>query len=500
MSSRVRLTLIYASLILATTIVVGLTFWYARRTGVMREIAPIAVERANLTRNLLQQGMEQGDQITITTLDTIADGVDTIITPRPILAPALQKVLDSLPGYIIVLNHDRHSIYWSDDVRRLSNDQWTKLRDNLPVLPNNGPAGVLWIGREVMFAASDFPDKNSELRRVVIGIPTDPSVAMPTDSVTAALFFVVFVLVASVLIAYITLGKPFTQLQRIIDDLSAISDGRSLHKRVAIEGDAEPEIEEQVDVLNTMIARLENSFKALRQFTADASHELKTPLAVLRADIERAMSSNASPKEKLVALEEALQEVTRMSNLVESLLTLARADEGRFDLHLEPVELGSLVQEVYETATILGEGANISVALPYTTDVTVMGDRTRLRQLFLNIITNAIKYTPAGGRVDIGLGQHPDNVTFAVRDTGIGIAAADIPHIFDRFWRADRVRTREEGGGSGMGLGLSIAKWIAQAHGGTLTVSSRLGQGSLFTVTLPRSDGAAGHGGTALTA
>jgi len=239
-----------------------------------------------------------------------------------------------------------------------------------------------------------------------------------------------------------------------------------------------------VTTLNAMIGRLETSFGALRRFTADASHELKTPLAVLRADVERAMMESSSQNERMVALEEALQEVRRMTDLVESLLTLARADEGRFDIYREPIELQPLVQEVYETALILGEAQGVTVNLPFTTDVVVMADRTRLRQLFLNLVTNAIKYTPAGGKVELGLGRHPDNVTFAVRDTGIGISAADFPHIFERFWRADRVRSRMSERG-GFGLGLAISQWIAQAHGGTLTASSRLGRGSLFTVTLP---------------
>jgi signal transduction histidine kinase len=232
-----------------------------------------------------------------------------------------------------------------------------------------------------------------------------------------------------------------------------------------------------------MIERLETSFLGLRRFTADASHELKTPLAVLRADVERAMTE-ASHNDRMVALEEALHETTRMADLVESLLTLARADEGRFDIFREPIDLKPLVDDVYETALILGEAAGVAVNLQFTAEVTVMGDRTRLRQLFLNLVTNAIKYTPAGGKVDIGLGVHPDYVTFAVRDTGIGIAAADVPYIFERFWRADRVRSRMSERG-GFGLGLAISQWIAQAHGGSLTASSRLGRGSLFTVTLP---------------
>jgi two-component system, OmpR family, sensor kinase len=234
----------------------------------------------------------------------------------------------------------------------------------------------------------------------------------------------------------------------------------------------------------------------LRRFTADASHELKTPLTVLRADVERAMSPRVSGTEQLVALEEALHETARMADLVESLLTLARADEGRFDLHRERIELEPLVREVFETAQILGEHAGLTVSLPVVDDAVVMGDRTRLRQLFLNLVTNAIKYTPHGGRVDISLSTRLDGVTFTVRDTGIGISAADLPHVFERFYRADRARSRRvqapDGSWSdergGFGLGLAISQWIVRAHGGTLTATSRLGRGSTFVVSLPVED------------
>jgi signal transduction histidine kinase len=196
------------------------------------------------------------------------------------------------------------------------------------------------------------------------------------------------------------------------------------------------------------------------------------------------MSDRAAAGEKLVALEEALHETTRMADLVESLLTLARADEGRFDLHREPIALAPLVREVFETAVILGEHSGLSVSMPVLEDAVVMGDAPRLRQLFLNLITNAIKYTPRGGGVEVCLQRENDRVLFWVADNGIGIAAADLPHVFDRFWRADRVRSRSaERGGSG--LGLAISQWIAQAHGGQLTVRSRLGRGSTFTVFLP---------------
>ena len=174
-----------------------------------------------------------------------------------------------------------------------------------------------------------------------------------------------------------------------------------------------------------------------------------------------------------------------MAELVNGLLTLARADEGRFDLHRTPVELEPLVRDVYETAVILGEDAGLTLSLSACENCVVMGDRTRLRQLLLNLITNAIKYTPRGGHVELSMTRRGgDEIAIAVRDTGIGIAATDLPHVFDRFWRADRARSRASER-AGFGLGLSISQWIVQAHGGTISVQSRLGRGTVFTVVLP---------------
>jgi two-component system, OmpR family, sensor kinase len=205
----------------------------------------------------------------------------------------------------------------------------------------------------------------------------------------------------------------------------------------------------------------------------------------LRADVERAMHPNTNRADRMVALEEALQETARMSDLVNSLLTLARADEGRFDIHREPIELEPLVRDVYETAVILGEDAGLTLTLAALEGGVVMGDATRLRQLLLNLITNAIKYTPRGGRVEVSaMHRGADEVAITVRDSGIGIAANDLAHVFDRFWRADRVRSRASERG-GFGLGLAISQWIVQAHGGSISVQSRLGRGSVFTVLLP---------------
>jgi len=176
-----------------------------------------------------------------------------------------------------------------------------------------------------------------------------------------------------------------------------------------------------------------------------------------------------------------------MSELVTNLLTLARADEGRAKLALTETDIAAIAVEAAETAEILGETRQVAVQVdvpPHPVRLAVDADRIRL--LLLNLTTNAVKYTPPGGRVTIRLTDAAEAITIAVQDTGIGIAPGDLPNIFERFWRADIVRSRT-GEHPGTGLGLAISRWIAEAHGGTITVQSRPGRGSTFTVELPRS-------------
>lgn len=480
-STRTNLTAAFVAGLIAVAGVLALTLWAVRNAAVYRDIARNASTEADLAASLILEAGEEAQPVVIGP-DTAGEALN--VTPR------LGAMLNSFPGYIVVMDRGGKLLFQSEEVRSLGSDDASLLSEQITHLPSNGPAGLLSLpgeNEQLLLVATDLTTPTATLGKVVVGLSTIGSTDVPRAYVIAYAGAAIVILLAG-WGAWATLGLMSQRIEKISHDVAAISDGRSLHRRLSIENAGE-EFERLVGTLNEMIERLETSFLGLRRFTADASHELKTPLAVLRADVERAMSE-PSQSERMVALEEALHETTRMADLVESLLTLARADEGRFDIHREPVELKPLVDDVYETALILGEGAGVAVNLQFTADVTIMADRTRLRQLFLNLVTNAIKYTPAGGKVDIGLGLHPENVTFAVRDTGIGIAAADVPYIFERFWRADRARSRMSERG-GFGLGLAISQWIAQAHGGTLTASSRLGRGSLFTVTLPLAQGAA---------
>ncbi|HRP08555.1 MAG TPA: ATP-binding protein, partial [Gemmatimonadales bacterium] len=313
----------------------------------------------------------------------------------------------------------------------------------------------------------------------------------PTYNIVAANQLLIFMLLAAPLIligsgllGYWLGATALKPLEQMIQEVEAIQDGRSLHRRLAVSA-GNDELARLGGTLNAMLGRVERSFVALRRFTADASHELKTPLMVLRAGVERSLTHPETPGEVVNTLDETLRQLNQMTELVTNLLTLARADEGRSSLVLVEADLRTILADLVETADILGEehGVVVAVHLP-DTPILASVEPGRIRQLLMNLITNAVKYTPRGGAVDISLTHSGDQAVLQVRDTGIGIATGDLPHLFERFWRADPARSRT-GERPGVGLGLAIVEWIVDAHGGTVDVQSRPGRGTTFTVTLP---------------
>lgn len=465
--------------------VVGI--YFARQAAARGEAVDLAQERARQAQILLRQASSASAPITVRERrDTLG-----LVEQRPrvtVLEPRVRELLNVVRGYLWVLSDTL--LYASAEARALDSLSLEAVNAALTAMrKGEAPSRSVILGRVGVFGRPGVMVErletlpNGQLLRVVTAVPLSAVSLSPWELLGAAVAVLPFVLALGVVGAFLIASRATEPLERITKEVVEISDGRSLHRRLQPE-ESSAELSRLTTQLNEMIARLEMSFVALRRFTADASHELKTPLAVLRVDVERAMHTPQGSTEQLVALEEALHETARMADLVESLLTLARADEGRFDLMREPVELEPLARDVFETALILGEDAGLTVTMPRVENCAVNGDRIRLRQLFLNLITNAIKYTPRGGEVELQLVALESEAQFSVRDTGIGIAAVDLPNIFDRFYRADRVRSRQTERG-GFGLGLSISQWIAQAHGGMLTVQSRLHRGSTFTVTLP---------------
>jgi heavy metal sensor kinase len=235
---------------------------------------------------------------------------------------------------------------------------------------------------------------------------------------------------------------------------------------------------------DNMLARLDEAFHRQRQFTADAAHELRTPLAIMKGDIEVTLLRPRRGPEYRRALAGLAEEVDGLTRLVEDLLLLARSDTGQPLLHLEPVDLVDLLAVVADQMRLLAEPRGLSVTLECPEILPITGDPDKLLRLFRNLMDNAITYTPPGGRITLRARAEPaGRVLVEVADTGPGISAEHQPHIFERFYRADASRSRASGGA---GLGLAIARWIAEAHGGQIAVESALGWGTTFRVSLPR--------------
>jgi heavy metal sensor kinase len=258
----------------------------------------------------------------------------------------------------------------------------------------------------------------------------------------------------------------------------------NLSERLPSRGNGD-ELDRLSETLNGMLARLEQSFNRITQFTADASHELRTPIAIIRATAEVTRSQPRSPEEQQKAWHVVLTQTERTSRVIEDLLFLARADSGSSGLTLETVDLPSVIREASEEMNLVAKSAGISISTSSLPGCSIRGDAEALRRVWLILLDNAIKFTPNGGSVRISLEMttsSPPCAEVTVSDTGVGIAAKDIPHVFDRFYRASQDRSRKSGGA---GLGLSIAHWIVAAHHGQLGVQSTPGIGSTFMVRLP---------------
>ena len=274
-------------------------------------------------------------------------------------------------------------------------------------------------------------------------------------------------------------GRALAPVERMTQSASAIN-AANLAERIDT-ARTPAELAALARTLNEAFDRLQGAFERQSRFTADASHELRTPLSILLSHAELALKKERSPAEYREALETSQRAATRMKAVVEGLLTLARADAGSLRLRRDPVDLKRAVEEAAAMLRPSADARNVTLETK-AEPATVTGDLDRLQEAVLNLATNAIRYNREGGRVEIGLRTEGTSAVLTVADTGIGIPEADRPHIFERFYRVDKARSREVGGS---GLGLSITKWIVEAHQGTIAFESRENEGTTFTVRLP---------------
>jgi two-component system OmpR family sensor kinase len=271
--------------------------------------------------------------------------------------------------------------------------------------------------------------------------------------------------------------KPVDRIINAAHDITA----HNLSRRLPMPS-SNDEIGRLTSTLNEMIERLQDSFEQIRQFTSDVSHELRTPLAILMGEMELALRSpkqNVQYKETIMS---ALEEVTRLSKVVQSLLEISRAETGQVKIDFLPLNLSDTIRDIAEDMQILAEEKGIKLESIIEDNIIIMADYVRIHQTLINVIDNSIKYNRPNGSVLVRMQADTNYAVIRVSDTGVGIPEDSLEHIFDRFFRVDKARSRDV---DGTGLGLAIVKWIVESHHGSIDVESQLGKGTMFTIKFP---------------
>jgi heavy metal sensor kinase len=314
-----------------------------------------------------------------------------------------------------------------------------------------------------------------------LGYSEQPIWARFEEFVVASLLALPLVLALSGIAGYLLARRALLPLEEMARRAGQITSD-NLNARLPV-GAVDDELGNLARVFNKLLARLEESFEQLRRFTADASHELRTPLTSIRSVGEVALQTNVTTDDYRDAIGSMLEEVNRLTELVDSLLTISRADAGRIQLHPAPLSVIGLVREAAGLFEVLIEDKGQRIAIGGDDSVKIYGDPVFLRQAVVNIIHNAVKFSPSGGVIGIAIQRDSsDQVRIEIADNGPGISPEHAQHVFDRFYRVDESRSRDAGGA---GLGLSIAQWAVRVHGGRIQVKTVPGEGSVFQIFLP---------------
>ncbi len=293
--------------------------------------------------------------------------------------------------------------------------------------------------------------------------------------VMGVIFAVLFAGVGS----WLVIERSLAPLDTVVATAAQINRADDLSRRIPYKELPNDEVGQLVLTFNQTLERLESIFTLQQRFLADVSHELRTPLTVIKGNVDLMRRMDTLDEEILASID---QESNRLTRLVGDLLLLAQAETGKLPLQQDCLELDSLLFEVLQEMHVFAAG-KVHLKLSEIDQIQILGDRDRLKQVLINLISNAIQYTPKGGDVSIGLAKAKKNARITITDTGPGIPAEDLPHIFERFYRTEKSRTRSKA--SGFGLGLSIAYWIVHNHAGKISVDSTEGEGTTFTILIP---------------
>lgn len=453
-SIRFRLTAGYAGILAVTFAAVGIGVWLAIRDSVFETVDKDLRSRLLVMRELLQRQGTDPDA-----------SVDELIENAAV-APA--------GSYFRIGNGAGRWLYQSPGT-----EAWGDSPDRARLPARGSIQTVVQHGKPIRVLSAVVP-----VGIIQIGDPIDEFVEMLDAFTWTAVVASPLLLMLASMGGYWMSRRalaPVEQIARTADDIEA----RNLAKRLPLSGTGD-ELDHLSATLNAMFARLEDAFRHITQFTADASHELRTPVAIIRTTAEVTRRRRRSEPEYEAALDRILAESERTTELIEDLMLLARADANVEELVREPVRMVELVHGVCADAGVLADAAGVSLKTGEVKDCTVSGDRRALGRLLLILVDNAIKYSKPGGAVELSLDrcqrEGRPTARLDVRDNGAGISPDDLPHIFERFYRASKDRSRRV---EGVGLGLSIAQSIAHQHGGEVQVESTPEQGTTARLLLP---------------
>ena len=463
LSLRTRLTIYYLAILSAVLIFFG----FAIYTYLSRSLLTI------IDGALVYEAKEIERQMKNSFTDNVAEDN----SPEPhndqlMLAAQLVQIIDS-EGRVRDETGSRQDHQWPVD-----RDLLNHLREKEPYLESiRLPSGELF---RLITRRAVYPDGDTFFIRV--GQSLRPLQEARRRLIVLLLIAVPIALLLGSYGGLLLANQALRPVDRVASAAERIS-ASDLSERVPLPEKMD-EIGRLAKTFNHMIARLQAAFERQRQFTSDASHEMRTPLAVMRGEIEITLRRERAPEEYQRVLTSNLEEIIRLSRLVEDLLTLARGDAGQAALQLEPVLLNKLCDQTVEYLAPLAHERQQSLRWQAPADpIIINGDAQRLKQLLLNLLDNAIKYTAPRGTITLSLASEEQDAVLTIADTGRGIPAEDLPHVFERFFRHSRSTSDKTV--IGFGLGLSIVKWIVDSHGGKIEAQSKVGEGTTFIVKLP---------------
>lgn len=452
MSLRARLALLYTSIVGGILFLFGMAVYVSVSTSLTNQIDAKLIYSANSILDTMQAGAL--GEIKMPELDLFADVYIQVWGKNGELEARSQNI----QGYSTPL--DKNGMMYGRPVFRDVQVGNTRLRILTVPLVTAGSErliGMLQVGTSLDTVAT-------------------------TQRVLLVVLFVgagVSMLIAG-LAGWVSTNQVLTPLEAVTQTALQITRADDLSRRIPYEGPPDDEVGQLITAFNQTLGRLENLFNSQRRFLADVGHELRTPLTVIRGNVDLMRRMQETDEESMDSIQ---SEVDRLSRLVGDLLLLAQAESGKLTLAKNMVEIDSLVLEVLNQMSVLSKD-RLRLTLGDIDQVLVCGDKDRLKQVLVNLIGNAINYTPVGGEVIVGVGKENDRARITVTDNGPGIPKEDLPHIFERFYRGEKSRTRSRDG-KGFGLGLSIAYWIVRNHDGQIDVSSSEGRGTTFCIWLP---------------